>query len=84
MKMINFCLLIGSDWNKISAHLLALVTISKNRLMGNPLRIMLTQEAMENYVFPDEVKTKLMKMNEEHFLRPLKLCKSAASCMSFH
>ena len=28
------------------------------------------QEAMENLVFPDEIKTKLMKMNEEHFYFP--------------
>ena len=38
---------------------------------------------MENFVFPDEIKAKLMKMNEEHFLHPLKLCKSAASFMLF-
>ena len=31
------------------------------------------QEPMENFVFPDEIKAKLMKMNEEHFLHPLKL-----------
>ena len=29
---------------------------------------MKTQEAMENFVFPDEIdKTKMMKMNDEHF-----------------
>ena len=27
------------------------------------------QEAIENFVFPDEIKAKLMKMNEEHFLQ---------------
>ena len=30
---------------------------------------------MENFVFPDEIKAKLMKMNEELFLHPLKLTK---------
>jgi len=32
---------------------------------------------MENFVFPDEIKTKLMKI-EEHFIRPLKLWENAA------
>ena len=32
-----------------------------------------TQEAMENFVFPDEIKAKLIKMNEEHFFTIQKL-----------
>ena len=31
------------------------------------------QEAMENFVFPDEIKAKLIKMNEEHFFTIQKL-----------
>ena len=34
---------------------------------------MYVQEAMENFVFPDEIKAKLIKMNEEHFFTIQKL-----------
>ena len=39
------------------------------------------QEAMENFVFPYEIKKKFMKMNI--FSCSLKLCKTAASCVLF-
>ena len=44
------------------------------------------QEAMENFVFPDEIKRKLMKMSKlmNIFLRPIKLCEIAANCISFY
>ena len=43
------------------------------------------QEAMENFVFPDEIKTKLMKMSKliNIFLCPMKLCEIAAKLYFF-
>ena len=44
-----------------------------NRIDSNPF--IDSQEAMENFVFPDLIKTKLMKMNElMNIFCPLKLC----------
>ena len=45
------------------------------------------QEAMESFVFPNEISDKIDKNDQicfKHFLCPLNLCKSAASCMDFH
>ena len=40
---------------------------------------------MENFVFPNEIETKIHENEsiEEHFLHPMKLLESAASCISF-
>ena len=38
---------------------------------------------MENFVFPDEIKTKLIKMSKlMNFFLPQKIWESAASCIS--
>ena len=44
------------------------------------------QEAMENFVFPNEIKTKLMKMSKliNIFYVPLNYAKSQQSCTSFY
>ena len=41
---------------------------------------------MENFVFPDEIKRKLMKMSKlmNIFLRPIKFCEIAANWISFY
>ena len=41
------------------------------------------QEAMENFVFPDEIKTKLMKMNEEHFFTSPKIMQKCSKLYAF-
>ena len=42
---------------------------------------MTTQEAMENFVFPDEIKAKLMNILRNIYFRPLKLWGNAAVCI---
>ena len=41
---------------------------------------------MENFVFPDEIKRKLMKLSKlmNIFLRPIKVCEIAANWISFY
>ena len=42
------------------------------------------QEAMENFVFPDEIdKTKLMKMNDKHFFMFLKIMQKCSKLYAF-
>ena len=51
---------------------------------GIDIRIIKKQEAMENFVFPDEIdKTKLMKMNDEHFFMFPKIMQKCSKLYAF-
>jgi len=43
----------------------------------------LRQEAIENFVFPDEIKPKLMQISKLNIFTPHKI-ESAANCISYH
>ena len=44
----------------------------------------MTQEAMENFVFPDEIDiTKLMKMNDKHFFKFPKIMQKCSKLYAF-
>ena len=51
---------------------------------GIDIRIIKKQEAMENFVFPDEIdKTKLMKINDEHFFMFPKIMQKCSKLYAF-
>ena len=62
-----------------------MASCNKNNLLNLFLfEIILKQEAMENFVFPDEIdKTKLMKMNDEHFFMFPKIMQKCSKLYAF-